>query len=288
MKGEATGIPYQKDFEFYLGLLLHPDRRRWALDVIEFFNLGVIGTKSPTAQSADNPTGASSHVRSWEDELLSEIGNEFGPPTFPSRLPSEPLVSNPRPLSVATNTRAAATVVHEPGPGPDAHQPPLPGPDIAPEPLDSDLDAEPPVPSLAVPVNVARPRPRPLNRHINASPEDIAPSISVVPQVPVDARTMSDTSSNGQVTNTVITLSNAVNADLQLEVARLSINPDPELPESAPKSGCRARATTSSGSRSKIGAVAAYPVGGANELGGIAALPVAPVGRTTRSKKRAN
>lgn len=181
--------------------------------------MGVFGTKSLTAQLADNQTvDASSHVHSWEDELLTEIGNDFEPPVFPSRLPSEPPASNPRPLSVATNAQAIPAVVHEPGPAP---QPPSPGCSTS---LDPDLDAEPPVPPLVV--NAARPRPRPLNC-VSVPPKSTSPSISVVPQVldPVYVRTMSKTSSNSQVTNTVTTLSNA---GLQLKVARLSINPDPE------------------------------------------------------------
>lgn len=281
VKGEATGILYQKDFEFYLKLLLHPDRRRWALDVIEFFNLGVFGTKSSAAQSADNPTGTSSHVCSWEDELLSEIGNDFEPPAFPLRPPSEPPISNPRSLSVATSTQAAAVVVHEPGPAP---QPPFSGHGAS---LDSDSDAEAPVPPPAV--NAARPRPRLLNCAI--PPKSTPPFISVVPQVldPVYVHTMSETSSNGQITNTVTTLSNTINANLQLEVARLSINPEPEWPESvSSKSGRRVRAPVSSGSKSKVGAITAYPIGAANEMGEITAMPVAPVGQTTHSKKRAN
>jgi hypothetical protein len=272
VKGEATSIPYPEDFEFYLKLLLHPDRRRWALDVIEFFNLGVFGTKSSAAQSADNPTGASSHVRSWEDELLSKIGNNFELPAFPSHLPSEPPVSNLRPLSMVTSTQAAAAVVHEPGSAP---QPPFSGHGSS---LDSDSDAEPPVPPLVV--NAARPRPRPLN-HTSVLSESTPPSISVTPQVldPVYVRTTSETSSNGQITNTVTTLSNAINADLQLEVARLSINPDPERPKSvSSKSGRRVRAAASNGSKSKVGAITAYPVGAANEMGEITVLPVAPVG----------
>ncbi|KAF8123036.1 hypothetical protein EV363DRAFT_1455964 [Boletus edulis] len=153
VKGEATSIPYQKDFKFYLKLLLHPDRRRWALDVIEFFNIGVVGTKPSATQSENNPTGVSSHVHSWEDELLSEIGNNFEPPTFPSHPPSEPLVSNPRPFSVATDTRAAAAaVVHKPRPAP-----PSPGHGA---PSESDSDAEPAMPTLVV--ITERPRPRPL------------------------------------------------------------------------------------------------------------------------------
>ena len=122
VKGEATSISYQKDFEFYLKLLLHPERQRWALEVIEFFNMGVFGTKSSTAQLVDNQTiDASSHVCSWENELLTEIGNNFEPPVFPSRLPSEPPASNPRPLSVATNAQAIPAVLHEPGPAPQPH-----------------------------------------------------------------------------------------------------------------------------------------------------------------------
>ncbi|KAI9574139.1 hypothetical protein HD554DRAFT_2165641 [Boletus coccyginus] len=274
-KGEATGISYQKDFKFYLKLLLHPERRRWALEVIEYFNISVFGTKSSVTEAADNLTGPSSHVHSWEDDLLLEIGNNFDPPMFPSHPPSKPPVSNPGPFAVATNTSA---VIHEPGPAP-APRPSFPGRSASSDSL-TDVDFEPPMPSL--PVNPARPRPRPLNRIT----ESIPPSISVVPQVPVDIHTMSKTSSNGQVTNMVITLSNAVNADLQLEVARLSINPDFERPESAPKSGRRMRATASSGSKSKVGAVAAYPVGAANELGEVTAVPVAPVEQATRSKKR--
>ncbi|KAI9572237.1 hypothetical protein HD554DRAFT_2168471 [Boletus coccyginus] len=205
-KGEATSISYQKDFEFYLKLLLHPERRRWALEVIEYFNVGVFGTKSSVTEVADNLTGPSSHVHSWEDNLLLEIGNNFDPPMFPSHPPSEPPVSNPGPFAVATNTSA---VIHELGPAP-APRPSFPGCSASSDSL-TDVDFEPPMPSL--PVNPARPRPRPLNRIT----ESIPPSISVVPQVPVDIHTMSKTSSNGQVTNTVITLSNAVNADLQLE-----------------------------------------------------------------------
>ncbi|KAG6370445.1 hypothetical protein JVT61DRAFT_12064 [Boletus reticuloceps] len=287
VKGEATGISYQKDFQFYLKLLLHPERRRWALDVIEFFNIGVFSTKSSAAQSADNATSVASHVRSWEDELLSEIGNDFEPPVSPSHPRSEPPVSNPRPLSVAADAQAAAAVVRKPGPAP---QPSFPerGASLYSE---SDSDAEPAVPSLVV--ITERPRPRPLNR-VNALPEAITPSISVAPQVqvPVGVHPTSDTASNGQVTNSVITLSNAVNADLQLEVARLSINPDPERPQSAPKSSHRVKgqATASGSSRSKVGAVTAYSAGAASELGEITVMPVAPgpVGRATRSKKRAN
>ena len=244
----------------------------------------MFGTKSSTTLSTDNPTGVSSYVRSWEDELLSEIGNNLKPPTFPLHPPSKPPLSHPRSFSVAMNNQAAATVVHEPGPTPQP-RPPFPAHGAS---LDSDLNAECPVPSLVV--NTKRPRPRPLN-HADAPPEYIPPSISVIPQVqvPVDVHPMPNTSFNGQVTNTVITLLNAINADLQLKVARLSINPDPERPESAPRSGHRVRATTSSASKSKVGAIAAYPVGAASKLGEIAAVPpVAPIGRTTCSRKRAN
>ena len=100
---------------------------------------------------------------------------------------------------------------------------------------------------------------------------------------------MPETSSNGHVANNVITLSNTVNAEVQLEVARLSINPGPVPAPSASKPSRRVRGTTSSGSKSKVGAVAAYPTLGApSELGEIPA-PVAPgpVGRTTRSRKKA-
>ena len=263
VKGEATSILYQKDFKFYLKLLLHPDRRRWTLEVIDFFNTGVFGTKSPGSQSADNPTGVPTDIRSWEDELLLEIGNDFEPelPTFRSHPPSEHPISNPGPGSLSGIMNTTSAIVREP-PAPLL---PLPGPVGAPS--DSGLDGPgpggPPVSVPLLAVNAARPRPR-----LHA-PSDFTLSISA-PQAPDNVH--------------------AVN-ELEPEIARLSINPQPDPVPSAPKSSRHVRAITSSGSRSKVGAVAAYPGPGAlnpNELGEILnPASAVPVGRTTRSRKKA-
>lgn len=270
VKGEATGIQYQNDFELYLKLLLQPEKRRWALEVIDFFNTGVFGSKSqPASQSANDSTGTSSCVRSWEDELLSEIGNDVEPPTSPSFA-----VSNPGLPSAASNVAAEPSALRFQSLGPA-----FPPPSVNESPAASVTNAE---------------RPRPTLRH--ALSESVPPSIShpsVVPQVvPINIRATSETSFNGPVTNSVA-MANTVNTDLQVEVARLSINPGPPTSKSG---RLVSKNTAASGSRSKAKALAAYSAADGNDLGEIRStiIPAIPavqptvVGRTTRSRKKAN
>jgi hypothetical protein len=101
IEGTETGIPYQKDYEFYLEVLLKAENKAWALDVLDFFNQGVFGKKAPLSTEPSVPP--SDAPRSWENDILAQLGN----PVSSQRAEPEPL----RTTTLNTTTTHSARTV---------------------------------------------------------------------------------------------------------------------------------------------------------------------------------
>ena len=68
--GSETKIPYEEDYDFYLECLLKCSN--WAIETINFFNIGIFGSKKvEDTSTALTVPPAPSHT--WEDDCLDDL-----------------------------------------------------------------------------------------------------------------------------------------------------------------------------------------------------------------------
>ncbi|KAG6374271.1 hypothetical protein JVT61DRAFT_4292 [Boletus reticuloceps] len=78
--GNHTGIPYKKDFEYYVEMLQKPANREWALGVTNHFNDAIFGTGQKVQQQPDKAIAEiedPTEVQSWENNIMAQLGG-FG------------------------------------------------------------------------------------------------------------------------------------------------------------------------------------------------------------------
>ncbi|KIK14664.1 hypothetical protein PISMIDRAFT_17139 [Pisolithus microcarpus 441] len=110
--GGQTGISYEKDFEFYIELLRKQENKRWALGIFEHFDSAVFGAsrRDGSQQPPSEAEGSVEQPRSWEDDLLAQLGGLSGTEGVNSNTLTVPFAVPPiaHPSNVTSNPQSAA------------------------------------------------------------------------------------------------------------------------------------------------------------------------------------
>ncbi|KAF8431428.1 hypothetical protein L210DRAFT_3651129 [Boletus edulis BED1] len=109
--GNHTGIPYEKDFEYYVEMLQKPANREWALGVTNHFNDAVFGMGRKVQQQPDEAIAEiedPAEVQSWENDIMAQLGGFGGdrganPPIVNPSSSAADLPPFDRPAQLSTN-----------------------------------------------------------------------------------------------------------------------------------------------------------------------------------------
>ncbi|KAI6107525.1 hypothetical protein EV401DRAFT_1891997 [Pisolithus croceorrhizus] len=111
--GSQTGILYKKDFEFYIELLRKQENKRWALGIFEHFDSAVFGANrcDGSQQPPSEVEGSAEPPRSWEDDMLLQLGSLGGTEGVNSDAFADPFTVQPiaHPPVVTSGTQSAAS-----------------------------------------------------------------------------------------------------------------------------------------------------------------------------------
>ncbi|KAI6144583.1 hypothetical protein BKA82DRAFT_4358353 [Pisolithus tinctorius] len=93
--GSQTGISYEKDFEFYIELLRKQENKKWALGIFEHFDNAIFGANRCDGSQQPPPEAEDSvkAPRSWEDDILAQLGGVGGTAEVNSNPPTVPVTS---------------------------------------------------------------------------------------------------------------------------------------------------------------------------------------------------
>ncbi|KAI6143423.1 hypothetical protein BKA82DRAFT_4360009 [Pisolithus tinctorius] len=93
--GSQTGISYEKDFEFYIELLRKQENKKWALGIFEHFDNAIFGANRRDGSQQPPPEAEDSveAPRSWEDDILAQLGGVGGTAEVNSNPPTVPVTS---------------------------------------------------------------------------------------------------------------------------------------------------------------------------------------------------
>ncbi|KAI5981571.1 hypothetical protein EDD15DRAFT_2379405 [Pisolithus albus] len=111
--GGQTGISYEKDFEFYIELLRKQENKRWALGIFEHFDSAVFGAsrRDGSQQPPSEAEGSAEPPRSWEDDMLAQLGSLGGTEGVNSDAFADPFTIQPaaHPPVVTSGTQSSAS-----------------------------------------------------------------------------------------------------------------------------------------------------------------------------------
>ncbi|KAI6100509.1 hypothetical protein F5141DRAFT_1066113 [Pisolithus sp. B1] len=114
--GSQTGISYEKDFEFHIELLRKQENKRWALGIYEHFDSAMFGAgwHDGSQQPPSEAKGSAEPPRSWEDDMLSQLGSLGGTEGVNSDAFADPFTVQPtaHPPVVISSTQSAASQTH--------------------------------------------------------------------------------------------------------------------------------------------------------------------------------
>ncbi|KAI5990051.1 hypothetical protein F5J12DRAFT_786577 [Pisolithus orientalis] len=93
--GSQTGISYEKDFEFYIELLQKQENKKWALGIFEHFDNAIFGANQRDGSQQPPPEAEDSveAPRSWEDDILAQLGGVSRTAEVNSNPPTVPITS---------------------------------------------------------------------------------------------------------------------------------------------------------------------------------------------------
>ncbi|KAI6152561.1 hypothetical protein BKA82DRAFT_26106 [Pisolithus tinctorius] len=92
---DASPAELHQDFEFYIELLRKQENKKWALGIFEHFDNAVFGANRHDGSQQPPPEAEDSVEvpRSWEDDILAQLGGVGGTAEVNSNPPTVPITS---------------------------------------------------------------------------------------------------------------------------------------------------------------------------------------------------